>query len=248
MVLPEFNTIEELIHYASENYDPVKAHEYYIRNRQLMGRHSLKGFTERQREGFSYAKDQIRQTTQNKIKTAKETEKQSIEKARSEAKAVRENIASQLKSFVESLNQQHTVNSQTIAANALQKKKEIDDKLASDLAAIPEVPKNLPRAQRNRLLADRMAKIQALRGQANVDKVALNTEIAKAKADEQASVKTARQTNSENAAAIKMQVAQQLHQVVAQYAEQYKASKIQITSESGATLDKEYANIKAKVR
>lgn len=35
-----------LIHYASPYYDPVKAHEYYMKNRELKGRTSTKGFTD----------------------------------------------------------------------------------------------------------------------------------------------------------------------------------------------------------
>lgn len=41
---------------SSKYYDPVKAHEYYMRHRKLKGRHSTKGFTDEQKERFAYAK------------------------------------------------------------------------------------------------------------------------------------------------------------------------------------------------
>ena len=31
---------DQLMHYASKYYDPVKAHEYYLKNRELKGRRS----------------------------------------------------------------------------------------------------------------------------------------------------------------------------------------------------------------
>lgn len=248
MDLPKFNSVEELIHYASANYDPQKAHEYYIRNRQLKGQHSLKGFTQKQREGFTYAKNQIQQTKNSKLQDARSAEKQSIEQARVEAESLRADIAAKLREFVNNLNKQHSDNSQTISQTAQQKRQEIDSKLASDLAAIPLVPRDLPKSQRDKLLAERSAKIKALRDQANSDKTALNTDIANARASEQNSVKNARKANSDNAASTRAQVADQLRQVVAKYVEQYKATKTQITSESAATLDSEYKNIKTKVR
>ena len=46
--------------YASKYYDPVKAHEYYMKHRKLKCRRSTKGFTEQQKAMWTYGKDQIK--------------------------------------------------------------------------------------------------------------------------------------------------------------------------------------------
>ena len=48
-----------LAHYASPYYDPVKAHEYYMKNRELKGRKSTTGLNEKGRIAAQYAKAQI---------------------------------------------------------------------------------------------------------------------------------------------------------------------------------------------
>ena len=45
--------------YASKYYDPVKAHEYYMKNRKLKGRRSSKGMSQSQKEQWAYAKNQL---------------------------------------------------------------------------------------------------------------------------------------------------------------------------------------------
>lgn len=45
---------------SSQYYDPVKAHEYYEKTKQLKGRTSTKGFNQKQKELAAYAKNQIK--------------------------------------------------------------------------------------------------------------------------------------------------------------------------------------------
>lgn len=247
MELPEF-TIDELLHYASANYDPQKAHEYYLQNRELSGRHSTKGFNQKQREGLSYAKNQIQGNKKAKLESARATEKQSIEQVRAEASAVRQQITEKLKAFAEALSKQHADNALKISENAKQQKQAIADKLASDIAALPIVPKGLSSARREKLLNERSAKIAELRGKADTDRSAVDAGTASDRSSERTSVSETRKATSDDAASQRAQVANQLKDVVAKYVEQYRSSKVQITSESAATLDKEYQNIKTKVR
>ena len=44
---------------ANIDYDPRKAHEYYMKHRKLKGRRSTKGFSESQKEQWAYAKSQL---------------------------------------------------------------------------------------------------------------------------------------------------------------------------------------------
>lgn len=247
-----FNVIKDFIsHYASENYDPKKAHEYYLRTRELQGRgtgNSTKGFNQRQREGWSYAKAQVAKTKSSKINSAQSTKDQAIEQTRAQAQALRSDISAKLKAFSDSLTKQHADVTKSISEESKVQRQAIVDKLSTDIAAIPEVPKNLPKVEREKLLVERSNKIQALRGQASVDRQNLNASIADAKLSERTSTQQSRQANSESSSARRTQVANDLKNVVAKYLAQYNSAKDQIKSESKATLDKEFKNIKTKVR
>ena len=56
--------------YKDPNYDPKAAHEYYLRKRKLKGRHSTKHMSNRQKEQWDYAKDQLKE--QKKSRDAKD--------------------------------------------------------------------------------------------------------------------------------------------------------------------------------
>lgn len=62
-----FGRADFLCHYASPYYDPVKAHEYYMKNRELKGRStSTAGLNSEGKIAASYVKNQI--TTEHKEK------------------------------------------------------------------------------------------------------------------------------------------------------------------------------------
>lgn len=73
---------DELTHYASPYYDPVKAHEYYEAHKQLKGRTSTAGLNDSGKEAAKYVKDQL--TNERKSKAAASTEemKTKIESSR----------------------------------------------------------------------------------------------------------------------------------------------------------------------
>lgn len=47
---------EPLQHYASPYYDPVKAHEYYMRTRELKGRRSATKLNDEGKKVWAYTK------------------------------------------------------------------------------------------------------------------------------------------------------------------------------------------------
>lgn len=68
-----------LAHYASPYYDPVKAHEYYMRNRELKGRQSTAGLNEEGRSHAAYIKEQINSERDSKLE-ARQRQYQSDQK------------------------------------------------------------------------------------------------------------------------------------------------------------------------
>jgi hypothetical protein len=103
-----------LAHYASEFYDPAKAHEYYLRNRELRGRQPVKGESKEQRkarvatnrnqeEARSYVNKQISTKKRADSKGLQTSQKARMEKLRTNAEASRKRIEDKLKNLLESL-------------------------------------------------------------------------------------------------------------------------------------------------
>jgi hypothetical protein len=247
-MLPNDSVENIIAHYASPNYDPVKAHDYYLKNRDLKGRRSTKGFTQKQREGFAFVKSQVSAKKKSEIDAGRQTKNQSIAQVREQAHQVRMDIAAKLKAFSEALSKQHAGAEIQITKDSREERHRIQSKLESDIAAIPEVPKNLPKAQRDRLLADRAEKIQILRDKAGVDRQSLTESTAQTRSSERADVKDVRSQSNKSVADERARVAGELKAVVAKFIEQYKGLKDQVKSKSEATLDREFQNIKTKVR
>ncbi len=87
---------EELAHYASPYYDPVKAHEYYMRTRELKGqKNSTAGLNEEGKGAATYVKGQIEGERKLRTEAAKTTRRQNMESATEKArKAINTGAAS----------------------------------------------------------------------------------------------------------------------------------------------------------
>jgi hypothetical protein len=57
----------ELKHYASPYYDPVKAHEYYMKNRELKGRKSTTTLNDEGKAAAEYVKNQLDDERKSKV-------------------------------------------------------------------------------------------------------------------------------------------------------------------------------------
>lgn len=72
-----------LMHYASEYYDPVKAHEYYEEHKKLKGRKTTSGLNEEGRIAAQYTKQQLNEEKKQKIEASKNERDSTIEGSRS---------------------------------------------------------------------------------------------------------------------------------------------------------------------
>lgn len=66
--------------YASKYYDPVKAHEYYERTKQLKGRTSTKNLSNEGKSALSYVKKSINDQKKSDLKKADENLKSNLQK------------------------------------------------------------------------------------------------------------------------------------------------------------------------
>lgn len=103
-----------LQHYASPYYDPVKAHEYYMKNRELKERRSVRKLSDEGKKVWSYTKNEIKNEKKTKVEAEQEIKKQRTEEFRSNAKAMRERISSRLKELNEALSQRASQQKKTI--------------------------------------------------------------------------------------------------------------------------------------
>lgn len=108
---------EELKHYASPYYDPVKAHEYYERTKKLKGRRSTAGLNDEGKAAAKYVKERITAEKKQKIQSSKDlkdkniktssestklTRKQAQEKKAATIKANSQKLQAEVKSLRES--------------------------------------------------------------------------------------------------------------------------------------------------
>ena len=77
-----------LRHYASPYYDPQKAHEYYMRTRELKGR-STTSLNDDGKKIWSYTKNNIKSEKAAKVKEEQEKRDQKITELREKAEATR---------------------------------------------------------------------------------------------------------------------------------------------------------------
>lgn len=78
-----------LKHYASQYYDPVKAHEYYMKNRELKGRGTRRQGTlnDQGKAAKSYVKSQIDSERDTKLNNEKESTRAQLEAAKAAKQA-----------------------------------------------------------------------------------------------------------------------------------------------------------------
>lgn len=114
------------------DYDPRKAHEYYMKHRKLKGRRSTKGFSQQKKEQLSYAKQQLREQKQQRDEQN------------------REDINSRKKAAIERLNEAKRKQKEQLTAQA-------EAKIASlreSIALLPKEQKAVMREKVNAAVAD----------------------------------------------------------------------------------------------
>lgn len=239
---------EPLQHYASPYYDPVKAHEYYMRTRELKGRRSTTKLNDEGKKVWAYTKNEISGKKKEKVKEEQEKRKQKIAELRAKAKVTREQISAKLKELnaqltEESSSRRSRVDSrkksdlEDIGEEADQKER-IDEKKNTEIERLMaiEIPSGLSKEERAKRVAERNEKIAKLRDDASEDKSKVS-EQAKAEKEEvrtSASRKKKRITedtkeeradNSANAKSEREKVSAELKAAVTAAREAYKAAK-----------------------
>lgn len=170
-----------LAHYASKYYDPQKAHEYYMRTRELKGRkkntRSTSALTDEGKEIWKVSKDSITTEKKGEVEKEKKAKDEKVTKHRDDAKATRERISAQLQSLNAKLSSDISSKVEQIRSNSKMSKQQ----KAVEIAKIrgegqAERSKNSADAQSQRasVAADLRGVVQATREAYKAAKTKIN--------------------------------------------------------------------------
>ena len=217
--------IDEIIH-GESRYDPVKAHEYYERTKELKGRRSATGLSETQKVGWDYTKSEVEKERRQAFDDAAAARKDAITKLRQSAEQQRDRIADKLKRLVE-----------RISENSADVREAISAETQAKIDKLPPIPKGVSKEKRAELAEERRQEIAKIRGEAGADKEAL-TEATKGAKTEQ------REASGQE----KEQVRAELIASIDKARENYDSQKEELTARFEQELDTEYENIRTTVR
>lgn len=261
---------EFIAHYSSEYYDPVKAHEYYLKTRELKGRRSSSELkTEDKKQAWSYAKNQISEAKKAELDAAAKTHEESVKKLREAAVSRRDEISNKLRELVlrfsesrkqksQKLAQDRKKKAKEIAQTSKEQSKQISDWLVKKIDSLPPIPKGVSKEQRAKLAAERSAKIAKFRNQAEKGRkeVARQTRVSRIKVRKEdkrqrevlAFVSNAEKAREKDALSSERQaISDGLKSAVDKARSDYESLKESLKAKYETTLDKEYAAIKQNV-
>lgn len=259
------------MHYASKYYDPQKAHEYYMRTRELKGKgRSTSTLTDNGKKIWAYTKNSIKEEKASKVKTEQESRDNQISALRAKADETREKITSRLKELNEALNRSASNRKQSIDdnkdsnidkidENASSQKKQIDSKKSAEIERLMaiEIPTGLSKTERARRVAERTKKIAKLRSDATADKAKISNEAKTDKAETRADATDKKSTvsnqakvdkaaNTANAKEERAKVSSELKEAVSRVREAYKSAKADLDSSYEQTYQNEFDKIQSE--
>ena len=132
---------ESIMHYASKYYDPVKAHEYYMRTRELKGRRSSAKLNDEGKKIWSSVKNEIKTEKKGEVTEAQSERDEKIEQLRETAKQTRERISARLKEVREAL-----------TASSKEKRQDVSESVETQIDAVRAM--NIPSAKKKAMIAE----------------------------------------------------------------------------------------------
>lgn len=213
-----------LQHYASQPYDPVKAHEYYIKNRQLKNR-TTSGMSQLQKEAWIYSKDNISNDKKQQLESKKELADRQIEAFQKNAAETRTRISEKLKLLSEKLVQK-----------AEKEREQIADKLKQDIANVAPIPEGVSKERRAILVERRNKEIADIRNTSSKHAANLSSDN-----------KDARQDGSNDISKERAKTATDLKAIINTTRDTYKKEKAKLIADYETKYQQEYSKVLATV-
>lgn len=256
---------------SSPYYDPKKAHEYYMRTRELKGR-STTSLNDEGKKIWSYTKNNIKSEKAAKVKEEQEKRDQKITELREKAEATKEQISSRLKELNGALTQNASDRKKSIDTDkdsdleeiekeSSSQKERIDNKKDAEIERLMaiEIPSGLSKAERSKRVAERTAKIAKLRNDAKsdkakissdakTDKASVRTDATNKKVKVSSDTKEEKAENQANAKSERAKVSSELKAAVKSVREAYKAAKADLDSSYEQTYQDEFDKIQSEYK
>jgi hypothetical protein len=167
--MPSIDEVIETIvsHATSKYYDPVKAHEYYLKTRELKGRKKAQTLTsDKQKEGWAYVQDQIGKAEGKETETATKAAQDRLAKMQEAAMQRRDAIVKQLEETMSKLVEERTARLSKIIDDAQAEAKGIADAAQAKIDALPPIPEGIPKSRRQAYMRTRVKEIARIRNDA----------------------------------------------------------------------------------
>ena len=261
-----------IIHYASEYYDPEKAHEYYMKHRQLKGR-SKGSLTDKGKEIWGYTESNIKAKKKYELQEAALEKEVKIKELRDNTSKKKEEISNKLTQLLEAINSKYkedttklteTQKNQIEANNRLKKhdlemasedekrtkerlrermKKELEDAEDSD-------EKDKIRSKYGAKIGDVTQEFKTSKEETRTTYSEKNTKVREETKKQKESLaekkKEDTKTNRTNAKDEKTRVAEELKSAIEVARADYTAKKEEINSKYEDVLNNEYDKIAAQ--
>lgn len=147
-------------------YDPVKAHEYYMRTRELKGREPAKLKTDAKKDAFNYSKTQIDKAKKKRLEGLSEDRKKDVERLRNIAEMKRAAIRKQVEDLMNKLSAASDKRRQELSAERTKAMEQIVKRAQSRIDALPKAPKGLSKEAARKFAEDRAKKVAQIKGEA----------------------------------------------------------------------------------
>lgn len=154
-------------------YDKQKAHEYYIKNRDLKGRKAgdLKG--DAKKEGWEYSKSRLDEEKKEAVKMAGSNYQKVTAMLQISAQARRTEISEKLRVAMEKIAKGSAENKAKVAKTRAEFLAAIAAKAKTDIANLPKAPAGLSKQAAAEFAADRAEKVDKIQGKAKEERVAV---------------------------------------------------------------------------
>lgn len=225
-----------LSHYASDNYDPEKAREYYMRTRELKGREkNTAGMSEEQKQAWAYTKNKVSTDKKAALTSEQANFKARMDELRNKATETRDRIRGKLTAFLDSVK--------------VKRPDKIEAKHIDPPELIP-IPDNIPEKRKAYLQKQNSLRLQKYGREVN----AAEKEASDARAVAAEAYNAAQKSASESSAKAKEdanvereRVGTELKSAVSNARNAYVEAKKQLVAKFEATTNAEYDNIRTKM-
>lgn len=160
-----------LMHAEPQFYDPVKAHEYYLKNRELQDRQSSTNLkTDSKRQGWTYAKSQLKEVNKTDVTSASDANKVAVDEIRKGASERRTAIRDKLSAIFDQLSIDRKTSLVEISDNSKNELLKIENETQAKLDALLPIPKGISASAREKLSIKRSEEIAKIRGESKSQK------------------------------------------------------------------------------